>query len=74
MPNKISARRVAHGRGCRHSLVVVVGQLEIAGLFHNEPDVPVLKLRFWGFQPQRGGAMSAQGNALGWRFTVNFKP
>ena len=34
----------------------------------------VLKLRLWEFQPQRGGAMSAQGNALGWRLTVIFKP
>ena len=56
------------------SSVRVVGQFEIAGLFNNKPDAQVVKLRSLGFQPQRGDAMPAQGNALGWRIAVNLKP
>ena len=39
-----------------------------------KPDAPVLKLRLWGFQPQRGDVKPAQGNALGWWFIGKLKP
>ena len=51
-----------------------VSEDESRATFDMRPRSRFLKLRSLGFQPQRGDAMPAQGNALGWRIAVNLKP
>ena len=70
--NRWNPLRLSHPKSCEQATEKLARRTGEGFLCHrmSSPRLRVLKLRLFGFQPQRGDAMPAQGNALGWRMTL----
>ena len=74
--NRWNPLRLSHPKSCEQATEKLARRTGEGFLRHrmSSPRLRVLKLRLFGFPPQRGDAMPAQGNALGWRMTLKTKP